>query len=332
MCPSMSEHSANTSWVSLLGTNSVFANTSYFTGADAPSSGFFLDTNASLISADEGPQEFVFASFSMSTMLTWRCLLYLNIRNISTSCGSISPSGFSCQLQSMDVPKVTTRTPFNDLNITANLLRFWPLVDAATPGYSSLTEQFLAYGLNSSGQRTVVDLSQLDNVTFAARLSTIFNTWIGSTQTATTPRPTEVTWQLLGGLTGIDITDSTTPVKVLPFEIVACNWLFFAILTATSVLLILCCVFSIWLRRRLSTPDVLGYVSSSTIDNAHACFPGVELGSGSALDGLERARLLGVKRVQIRDVLVNERVGKFALTSEMGEPSATKVEKQRRYL
>jgi hypothetical protein len=83
----------------------------------------------------------------------------------------------------------------------------------------------------------------------------------------------------------------------LPFTIVRCNWDYIAILTALSIFLIVCALFGAWLRYRIDTPEILGYVSAMTIDNPDISIPGVELGSASSLDGLQRTQLLKDLRV-----------------------------------
>jgi hypothetical protein len=63
-------------------------------------------------------------------------------------------------------------------------------------------------------------------------------------------------------------------------------------------------------------PDILGYVSSMTIENPYTSIPGVPLGSGSTLNGLERSKLLRNVRVRIGDVREAGKSGKIALAAE----------------
>jgi hypothetical protein len=79
-----------------------------------------------------------------------------------------------------------------------------------------------------------------------------------------------------------------------------CNWLFFTILTLASIFLILSSCLGIWLSYCISTPDILGYVSSLTIESPYIPIRGVPPGSGSALDGLERSKRLREMKVQLR--------------------------------
>lgn len=74
-------------------------------------------------------------------------------------------------------------------------------------------------------------------------------------------------------------------------------------------------------------PNVLGYVSTTTRDNAYTPLPS----GASAVDGLERARLLRNYRVQMADVNPDFTVGHVALcATESGIPYS-KLTKRRRY-
>jgi hypothetical protein len=75
----------------------------------------------------------------------------------------------------------------------------------------------------------------------------------------------------------------TGPLVFRPFALVAYNWVFFAILALTSVFLILCSALSIWLRYRFSTPDILGYVSSHSVEHPYMEIPGGSLAKGTRL-------------------------------------------------
>jgi hypothetical protein len=314
-CPLMSRDLVNGSWTSMLGPDSIYANHSKLAEQSSSGSGFFLDTNATLASQFDGPQPMVFGSFFNSDVTLWHCALHVNTRNITTECIDTPNTGsdFGCVVSSMGVPTQSFSTPFSNFTIAASQLGLWPLVDTASPGTSSFTELFLAQGHATELDLRLVDLSQLDNITFATRLTTIFNTWIQTAQ----PRNTEPQKSDLSRFQPYHMNSTfATPLQFYPFTIITCDWFYFTVLTLTSIFLLLCCLLSIWLRHKLSTPDILGYVSSSTNDNPYISLPGVQPGSGSALDGLSRAKLLAKMQVQIRDVQTQEEMGKFALTNE----------------
>lgn len=94
------------------------------------------------------------------------------------------------------------------------------------------------------------------------------------------------------------------------------NWIWFTIVPFTSTLLLVCSVLSAWLKYKINTPDILGYVSSMTLENSHATPPGLEAGSASGLDGLDRTRLFKNFRVRLGDIRSDAEVGKIALATE----------------
>ncbi|PMD30946.1 hypothetical protein L207DRAFT_591891 [Hyaloscypha variabilis F] len=334
-CPSVSQDLVNGSWTSMLGSDFIYANFSGLLQKSKYGSGFFVDTNDTFQSEIDGHQNFLFGSFYNSKVTLWSCLLYSNTRNITFGCndpGDVQTSlPFFCGVRSVGVATLSDVTPFNNYNLAASLYGEWPAIDSASTGVSSFTERYIAYGgiygafnlETDSGplvQPSLVDLSIIDNVTFANRLTTIFNTYIQTTQTKTTQAG-------ILDLNQVQYSTYSTPLLWLPFDIVDCNWIYFTILTLASVILLICSLSSIWLRFRITTPDILGYVSSSTIESPFVSISDIQPGSGSMLSGLQRAKLLGKMKVQLRDVQENEEFGKFALTNQVRNVSSGKKDR-----
>jgi hypothetical protein len=73
---------------------------------------------------------------------------------------------------------------------------------------------------------------------------------------------------------------------------------------------------NIWFHYHISTPDVLGYVSSMAIENPHIPHSWRAFWSKSTLGTLERAKYLGDMRVRMGDVRSREKVGKTAFTAD----------------
>lgn len=149
--PSHSEDLTNGSWASTLDSNFIYANRSKLSQESNFGSGFFLDTNFTFTSQLDGPQTVLFGSFYNSKVTLWNCLLYLNTRNITTECldgTSVEDSlpAYVCSITSMRAPTLSTGTPFSTYDVAAQLFGQWPIVDDASTGTSSLTEQFLANG------------------------------------------------------------------------------------------------------------------------------------------------------------------------------------------
>jgi hypothetical protein len=304
----------------MLGPDFIYANFSQLLQKGKYGSGFFVDTNDTFDSDIEGPQNFLFGSFYGSKVTLWSCLLYSNTRNVNLTCFDWDP--FVCQVTSVGAATLSDVTPFNDYTLAANLYRQWPEVDSPSVGVSSLTERYIANGFNWQNnsdwpaQPSLVDLSVLDNVTFANRLTTIFNTYTQTTQ--------------LDPLANnqLQYSASATRLLWLPFEVVVCNWVYFTILTLASIILLICSILSILLRCRISTPDIFGYLSSSTIENPYVPIPGVQPGSGSTLGGLQRSKLLGKMKLQLRDIQENEEFGKFALTNQVQKVSRRRKDRK----
>jgi hypothetical protein len=315
-CPSVPKQFTNCSWISLLSSDFLYPNgSSLLEKQERSGSGFFLDTNYTFGSGIEGPQNVLFGSFQGPKVSLWSCSVYLNTRNVTLACGDAGflSAGWLCYATSMGIPTISMTTPLSNYTIAANTFGKWPILDVAGFNTSSVTERYIAQGNNL--QDSLVDLSSLDNFTFATRLTKIFNTWYLTLHTNNnTLSPMKVV--------------SGTPFLLAHFPIFKCNWFWFTVLVLISLSLILCCALNIWIARRLSTPDILGSVSCLTIENPYVSIPGVPYGSGSGLDGLHRAKLLKKLRVQLRDVQPREYFGKFALTSDVQTAQRTRGDRK----
>jgi hypothetical protein len=321
-CPSVSQYSTNDSWISFLGPDFIYANSSALLKQAQFGSGLFLDTKYTVSSQNDpaGAQFITFGSFYNSRITLWTCFTSTIMRNITVfhqdyhAGYSVYRTGGLDFLESMNPATTMTTTPFTNYSVAASLFGQWSLMDVASSGISSITEQYLAQGLGAytnTLNASLVDLSDLDNKTFASRLTTIFNTYVQTRQDCS-----YYGWADWNDICILNAT-SSTPLQLQPFPLVTCNWVFFTILTVTSTLLFICSCLSIWLSHRLSTPDIMGYVSSLTIENPDIPVTGKASGLSSALDGFDRARLLRHVKVQIRDVQQGDEIGTFALTSEI---------------
>jgi hypothetical protein len=291
-------------------------------------SGFFLDFNTGFNPQSFG-QDMVFGSFYNSQVTLWSCLLYVTTRDISFTCSQLAEEPdteayLRCEVYHMGIASVSTSTPFSNSSLASNIFEHWPQVDPASLGMSSLTEQFLAQGANFTP--SLVDLSKLDNYTFASRLTTIFNTYIQTPQSNSPgdPLPSD-------NLNSSNVLLDTfhNPLPFPPFVLVSCNWVWFGILSFASTFLVICASLSIWLSHSLSTPDLMGYVSTMVQHNPHISDTGNGPRLDNTLNGLERAKLLKRVRVQIRDVRSDGEGGQFALTSDV--KNLPKTGKGRKY-
>lgn len=271
--------------------------------------GFFLAMPTHSNDTQNGVQAINFGSFIKNQVTTWTCFVNTEERNSTTSCHPESDSTdygnglLDCSFESIGESIKSNTTPFSDSTLTLTLFQIWQAIDKGSQNGSSMTEQFLASGSIRSDP-WLADISQVDNITFATRFTALFNTLLMIVNQFGDP---PIPW--------INST-SQTPPTLLPFTVVKCNWLWFGILLFTSLLLIVCSVLSAWLRYSVNTPDIMGYVSSLTIENPYARIVEVEHGSGSALDGLDRTRLMKNVRVRIGDVWQGEKIGKLAFAIE----------------
>ncbi|KAE9380087.1 hypothetical protein N431DRAFT_459056 [Stipitochalara longipes BDJ] len=326
-CPSVFIESTDGSWLSILGPNSLQINSSMLLQQATSGSGFFISMNSTLDPYSSDPN-IVFGSFYNSQVTLWSCLLYVSTREVTILCdddsGHIEGNPISCEaVDRMGIASVSPITPFSNSTLASNVFGQWPLVDPASFGTSSLTEQYLARGSNFTA--SLVDLSKLDNQTFSARLTTIFNTYVQTRQPNTIDSDFYLSSDPGTWIKGT----SHDALSFMPFVLVSCNWIWFGILTLASTFLIVCASLSIWLIHRLSTPDLMGYVSTMVLHNPHIPDTEMTSGSNSTLDGLERAKMFKRVRVQIRDVRSDGEIGQFALTSDI--KNLPRTEKGRKY-
>jgi hypothetical protein len=280
-CSSNTDYLINDSWTDLL---SPQANKTELRYRGQSGSGFFLDMNSN-VNAGE-PQVVLFGSFHQPFVTIWNCSINLNTREVSAACVSAGPQEKpSCWLLSMAPAQISSMTPFSDSSYASEYLDTWPIIDYAPSNGSSAAEHWLLNGYIDL-DNGLVDLSTVNNAEFSSRLTTAFNTlWVSQLWTGG-----NVTMRVGQRPCLLNVT-SATPMVFLPFTIVTCNWYWFTILIAASLILIVSALFSTWLCYRINTPDILGYVSSMTIENPYINIPGVKPGSASHLDGLERTRL-----------------------------------------
>ncbi|KAF4631718.1 hypothetical protein G7Y89_g6411 [Cudoniella acicularis] len=322
-CPSVSQYSVEEPWVNILGPNISQFNEQNLEKMSQAGSGFFLHVDANQSSIQEELQRIVFGSFYQSKVTLWNCTVGLVTRNFEATC--LDPSlGYypDCSYKPTTPPKFSSHTPLRNESLATEISKLWSNVDYPPINASSLTELFIRYQTWDAAD-ALVDLSQMDNITFSERLTTTFNSFWILVLDRSIPQ------EYLPGFAiddrqhfwegSVTKTTSSTPLLFRPFFIIVCNWLWFTILVITSTILILSSLACAWLRYHLNSPDILGYVSSLTIDNPYMQIPEIVPGSGSFLDSLDRARILGNIRVKIGDVdYENRSFGKIALALDDG--------------
>lgn len=152
---------------------------------------------------------------------------------------------------------------------------------------------------------------------FEARLSVILNTFSmavsnpdyisginGSTTSGNTTLRDDAGEWASGNGTWTEFTD----------QVYVVNWAWFALYVCAVLVMAACGVANIALHLLIRSPDFLTSVSALTRDSPFITVPP----GGSALDGLDRTRLIKNKRISIRDVQPDEAVGRIALSDATG--------------
>ncbi|KAH8650592.1 hypothetical protein BGZ60DRAFT_534248 [Tricladium varicosporioides] len=312
-CSSVNTYPINSSWKDLLAVKYVTDNGEALDTSTNRGSGFFVEAKFTNNSQQSHPQSFLFGSFHKPQITIWNCSIAMITQTITLECGTWTTlfgskddgAKYGCFLRKMEAFRKSFSTPLSNVNLTNRVMREWHEIDEASSKCSSVTEKYLTEGiaLKSRYNNGIVDLSLVDGKTFSARLTTAFNTiWLA--------------YVYLAGDTSYMNTTKTTPTPLPSNPILVCNWIYFTILVATSIFMIFCGVLCTWLSYHITSPDIMGYVSSMTIENPYFNIPGTKQGSGSAMDGLQRTRLLRGTRVRLGDVQNGEAVGKFGFATE----------------
>ena len=123
---------------------------------------------------------------------------------------------------------------------------------------------------------------------------------------------------------------STVGTTSYEHEIYVCDFLWLGLLLTASFALLMVAIVGTLMKQICRAPDMLGYVTSMTYNNAHMRLP-----AGGPLDGMERARLLKEIRVQLGDTTAANNVGHVAFArmvdkdaefmSDVGRLSQTKL-------
>ena len=205
-------------------------------------------------------------------------------------------------------------------------LNFWmSWADAAGaslhPNIATPTELFIQNGSLTAALTTLgstfseVNLYTLPADVFSKRLSLLWNTYWQCGLA-----PWYQTGNLPSNLTAFSdqanssylIVNATTASVTHLQAVYVSNRPWAVLLLIASLILFACAIYCAILKYRTVAPDVLGYVSSLTRDNPYVPLPG----GGTALDGLERARLLKNMKVRLQDVTPWDPQGHIALRND----------------
>ena len=165
----------------------------------------------------------------------------------------------------------------------------------------------------------LADFSAVTGQVFSERLTTIVNTvWQASLALGSIPLGAKANYTAHNPTSGDDSSfpsKSRTTTINTEISVYAANHLFCIILVVIALILQVCAIFGLVLKYTATAPDILGYVSTMTMENPHIKVPS----GGNTLDGIERARYLQKVKVQLADVYWDQVQGHVALRTVENE-------------
>lgn len=185
---------------------------------------------------------------------------------------------------------------------------YYQVISQSSGYFGSLTSNLSAYGPDTL---PVTDI----NAYLPANLSATthdYDEWVTKFQQTVV----DLDYTFLGATTNATATSNT--------QIFVCNFAWFALLLASSSIILVTGIFAVVLKRRTLGPEMFGLVTSMTYENPWLNIPK----GGTMLDGMERARLLKDVEVCVADVRGGDDVGHIALAA--GVP-LRKLERGRLY-
>lgn len=212
-------------------------------------------------------------------------------------------------------------TRLEDPAIAFNLMKNLPLATGSFRVGDSAPTELYVRGSEMPFGRASSDQPQILNITtdiFQSKLQLLLNTYYQLSMaplayTAALPGPSDVTWNLLAVFDSSGGADKELPFVPLRsnmtvttmVEVYHCNYLWFALLLSSSIVLIMLGAIGSAISHLCHAPDMIGYVSSFTYNNPHMQIPA----GGEFLGAMERARLLRDLTVKIGDVASDDEVG-----------------------
>ncbi|KAI9151348.1 hypothetical protein HJFPF1_08550 [Paramyrothecium foliicola] len=200
-----------------------------------------------------------------------------------------------------------------------NGISLWPRAAGDVDFFTaSATENFVVGEEHLYAKQTRRNLSSVDASRFSRRLTTVFNTFWDASKGPLEYTNTIVTARTLHESNSpvrnpFDVHDfyRSTAAKVRPNRVYLADRVWIALLLATTTALQVLAFSGIFFLFLVRGPDILGFASCVTRDNAYIPLPP----GGSSLDGPDRARALRHMRIRLADVRPMEEVGYIAVTT-----------------
>lgn len=284
-------------------------------------SSFFMDTSSHNFSLESAPEdEYINTPLNLLYASNLGINRFLDLFNCSVGTArvesDITCDGGSCAANRMRRSEIYTKSPFAmpfDPVTYENILLYLPFAmgvphDATVSPidqYLLGSKKPLADGL----QPIATDFSDVTGQVFSERLTTILNTvWQASLAAGSIPLVATANYSAGIGSEAFFPSGSRTTTIV---PVYAANHLFVIILLVVALILQVCAIAGLILKYTATAPDILGYISTMTMDNPHISVPP----GGNTLDGMERARYLQKVKVQLADVNWDQVEGHLAFRS-----------------
>lgn len=249
----------------------------------------------------------------------------------SIRCGPLAQTGCAAHRQRRlphDGP-ANSMWPENMVDTALTItLGEWPVAQGDFDNYmASPTDNYLAGDDNLFLGQDIRQWNGTDMRFFSRRITTAFNTmWQATLNPRNATNPDPAGSQPSQPYRGTTRTEARTAVERNIYR-ASRPWIT-VLFVATLILQALAVAGVVLDKLVLRAPDIMGYVSSSTRDNAFFPLPM----SGSTLGGTERARLLGGVRVRIADVRPGEDVGYIAFERAVPDVPWAPLNRRREYL
>lgn len=222
----------------------------------------------------------------------------------------------------------THLTPFELMQVSFNTMRNLPLATGtihngdAAPSELFIRGASMPFGLASSSMQDMISVS---DDAFAVRLGLLLNTYYQLSlaplaHTGNLPDPTSDVWAFRN-VSVSSFEDSSLSAPFIPWnatavvsktdEVYDCNYLWLALLLASSSVLLVTGLVGLVLRFKCNAPDMIGFVTSMTYNNPYVTLPP----GGGTLGAMERAHLLRDVKVKIGDVKWRDTVGHVAFAT-----------------
>lgn len=236
----------------------------------------------------------------------------------------------------------TNLTPFDLFQISSYLFKDLPLATGSLHVSDAAPSELFIRGVNTpfvTNSSSIPDITTIPSDTFASRLALLLNTYyLISTSPLSfignLPDPEDSSWNLVttsaypSSLEASFLAMNATTSVTTNTAIYACNYVWFALLLASSSVLLLTGLTGTMLKYKCLAPDMMGYAASLTYNNPHAQLPS----GGGALSAMERARLLKDIPVKIGDANMHGDVGHVVFATTCDEAPIGKLSRSKTYL